>query len=442
MEEDFDSFKGKIKKAIKLIGEMIMRVIRIILLPVIIIIIILSAALYYIFVFVDGKGDKDWSGTSYAVSQYTNTSEIDSDGVISTQYTPQEIWDKNSEKGGRTKLYLDNADQLAKLMNAQVVTQFLDTRENPDEKINWDEINKADSKDIQGIIKLKRADSNGNVKTMTYVDPETFQSYIETYNKSGSEEAKNNALNHFTIDQSDGEDDSSDSDDTMGIIQGTGTFTQYNDLTETQIKQIASLCQQEQGTAKGAAAEASLMANRFEMVGKRWGTGGSGLYNYIRNCRWWANAAVFMDKQNASDDVVKAVKAVLVNGKRTLPKYVDEHDYIPDLTKAVNKGQAIDTNSRSEYKQYVTKINNRYGAKYTFYCFPTEGSDPFGYTSKKSRKKYGDAYYDFDTGNLINGSDSVNSQTNEDTQTSQSQQELNNEQTANSSDNKGEENGK
>ena len=34
---------------------------------------------------------------------------------------------------------------------------------------------------------------------MTYVDAETFQSYIDEYNGTGSQEAKENALKHFAL---------------------------------------------------------------------------------------------------------------------------------------------------------------------------------------------------------------------------------------------------
>ena len=419
---DSSEFKKKLIATIKMILKMISRVLLTILLPVFIVIVILASSLYFI-TYDDGAyKEGDLGNVPYAAAQSTGSVGVGEDGKINSEYTAQEIWDKNKENKGRVNLYLDNAEQLAKLMNAELVTQFLDTRENPDDPIDWDEMNKVDSKEVQGIIKLKRADADGNTRTMTYIDPETFQDYIERYNKSGDESIKNEILSHFTLEQGDSSDsensENSEDSENIGIVQGTGKFTQYSDLTESQIKQIASLCQQEQGTTKGAAAEASLMANRFEMVGKRWGTGGSGLYNYIRNCRWWAHASEYMDKQNARKEVVDAVRAVLVNGKRTLPKYIDEHDCISDINSAINKGQAIDVNSRSEYKQYVTKLKNRYGAKYTFYCFPTEGSDPFGYTSKKSRKKYGDAYYDFDTGELVNGKEEDTDTTTDENSTS------------------------
>ena len=401
---DSDELKKKLIKSAKIVARKVRHLITFILLPVIIIIVLLAASVYFITVDDGTYKEDDWSSVPFAAAQSTGNSNINSDGTITAKNTAQETWDKIDKEGGRVNLYLDNATELAKLMNAELVTQFLDTRSNPDEPIDWEKEIDAESKDVQGIIKLKRADSDGNENTMTYVDPNTFQSYIEDYNKSGSEDAKQKALSHFTLEQED-ESDSDDSDSNIGIIKGKGTFTQYTDLTDAQIKSIANLCKQEQGSPKGAAAEASLMANRFELVGSRFGTGGAGLYNYVRTSGWFANAASHMDNGSATKEYIDAVKGVLVNGKRTLPKYIDEHDCFTDISSATNKGQAISVSDRSQYQQYVTKMNNRYGAKYTFFCFPTKTSDPFGYTSKKSRKKYGDAYYDFDTGNLINGTE-------------------------------------
>ena len=200
--KDSNELKQRLIGSIKSMSKTVLRGLSVILFPVIVLLIILTASVYYICVFVDGKGAEDWSGTPYAANQYTNTSSISDDGTISSGYTAQEIWDKNKEEGGRASLYLDNADQLAKLMNAELVTQYIDTRENPDEEIDWEKVNKADSKNVQGIIKLKRADSDGNTSTMTYVDQETFEDYIDKYNSSGSESDKNAALSHFTLENS------------------------------------------------------------------------------------------------------------------------------------------------------------------------------------------------------------------------------------------------
>lgn len=77
-------------------------------------------------------------------------------------------------------------------MNAEVVTQYPDLRKDPDKKIDWDKVLK-DSDSLQGIIKFKRAGTDNTKTTMTYVDQETFQGYIDEYNKTGSETAKQNA---------------------------------------------------------------------------------------------------------------------------------------------------------------------------------------------------------------------------------------------------------
>jgi hypothetical protein len=168
-------------------------------------------------------------------------------------------------------------------------------------------------------------------------------------------------------------------------------------LTDAQLRGIAMVCQREQGSAKGAAAEASLIANRFELYGSSYGTGGTGLYNYVAKSGWWGSAGSYMSNTSSlKSDVLAAVKEVLVLGKRTLALYVDEHDCIDcgsygyDIYKIILNGTTItDKSSLKNHSNYIkdsTVIYNRYGAIYTFYTFPTETSDPFGYTSTAKSK--------------------------------------------------------
>ena len=169
------------------------------------------------------------------------------------------------------------------------------------------------------------------------------------------------------------------------------------DLSESQLRSIAMLCQREQGTPIGAAAEASLMANRFELYGRNITNkkGGTGLYTYIRNAKWWANAEKHMDNTSSlNNSTLEAVRQVLVYGNRTLPPYVDEHDCIKcgntyDIIKIITNGTTItDKNKlldRSNYIKDNTIIYNRYSSTYTFYSFPTATSDPFGYTNDAIR---------------------------------------------------------
>ena len=148
-------------------------------------------------------------------------------------------------------------------------------------------------------------------------------------------------------------------------------------LTEDELVQIASLCQQEQDGAAGAAAEASLMANLWESKGKSNGS----LYNYIRNSGWFANAAKHMDKRAASKAEIASVKDVLVNGNRVLGPNVTEHDCFSDIIYVSFSGEKQDVSSnkkdKASYQKGKTIIVNRYGSVYRFDSFPGT-DDPFG----------------------------------------------------------------
>lgn len=153
-------------------------------------------------------------------------------------------------------------------------------------------------------------------------------------------------------------------------------------LTEDQLIQIARLCNQEQGTVKGAAAEASLMANILEGSATYQKRYGDDIYSFVRNSGWFSRAPYWMDHGTTTAAITEAVRDVLINGNRTLPLYVDEHDCFSDITSATSCGEAINKSQRAAYQRDVTRIKNRYGSTYTFYCFPDEHSDPFGYIDK------------------------------------------------------------
>lgn len=153
----------------------------------------------------------------------------------------------------------------------------------------------------------------------------------------------------------------------------------YN-LTDSQILQIARLCVQEQGSLDGVKAEASIMANLLELhYQKKYG---DDIYSFVRNSGWFSKAAYWMDNGSAGSASVSAVIDVLCNGNRVLPTYIDEHDCKSDIVTATNNGVPIDKYDNSKYIPHVTRIKNRYGSWYTFYCFPASGSDPFGYTGE------------------------------------------------------------
>ena len=167
-----------------------------------IIIILLSSFVHFITIDDGSYKEDDWSSTPYAVSQNTGNSEIDEQGNISTGYTAKELWDKMLENNSRVDEYLDGPEDLQKLMKAELITKFPDTRSNPNDPIDWDAINKdINSKSTQGIIKFKRAKSDGSSSTMTFVNKDTFYEWIESYNATGNQDALNNVMNHFTIEE-------------------------------------------------------------------------------------------------------------------------------------------------------------------------------------------------------------------------------------------------
>ena len=190
--------ENNIKLKLKKIGKKITKKIILTLLPIILILMLIAVAVYYITVDDGTYKEGDWGNTNYGVSQYINNVNVNNEGKISSNISAQDLWDKMKENGSDVDKYLDKPEELLKLMNAEVITQYPDLRKNPDEKIDWDKALK-DSDNLQGIIKFKRAGTDNTKTTMTYVDQNTFQGYIDEYNKTRSETAKKNALSHFTL---------------------------------------------------------------------------------------------------------------------------------------------------------------------------------------------------------------------------------------------------
>ena len=182
------------------------------------------------------------------------------------------------------------------------------------------------------------------------------------------------------------------------------------DLSDDDILQIARLCAQEQGTDSmpGILAEASLIANLYELHN---GVGDNGVkYNNIvdfaKYMGWWANSKEVMENGAENNPINKeiklAVKKVLVDGKRTIPKYVDEHDSINDLSEVKNNGEVIDKSNPDEYVSKETVCSQDSDKfedpiDWTYYNHPDgKKSDPFGYSSSENVDKYGDFCYKAD----------------------------------------------
>lgn len=164
-------------------------------------------------------------------------------------------------------------------------------------------------------------------------------------------------------------------------------FPKY-ELSVDDLTALAKLCQKEQGSVEGAAAEASLIANRYELYnGYKWGN----IRNYAEKCGWWAGAYSVMRSPGIDQQIYDVVEDVFVEGKRTLPKYVDEHDCRSDI-KFITTGYKWNT---SDYIQFETMVYNVYGASYGFYSCPGT-TDVFGYTSNELRSQLGEDHYEFE----------------------------------------------
>lgn len=176
-------------------------------------------------------------------------------------------------------------------------------------------------------------------------------------------------------------------------------FPKYK-LSEKQIRGLANIVQDEQGTAVGMYAEASLMANLTDIAGDSnatvskliaKATGGWFAYGGKRYRAGYEGTINFI-----SPIAIDAVKNCIVKGKRILPRYVNEHDCISDLKYIKNNGYTKNRKDRGNYISHKTVCHNRYGSTWIFYAFPggaVTGVDPFGYTSKKYRSKWGDFCY-------------------------------------------------
>lgn len=209
MDEMKQLLKNVTKKAFKVVKKAVLPIL-IPVLAVVLIIVILAGSVYFITIDDGSYKEDDWSSPPYAAAVYSSSATVDSEGKITTGKTAQEIWDEMKKNNSRVDLYLDGPEQLSKLMNAEIVTKYPDTRSNPDEPIDWKNID-FENNQIQGIIKFKRADKDGNVSTMIYTDSETFESKIKEYNESGSDSAKEFVLSHFTIDKQSNADSTSSS---------------------------------------------------------------------------------------------------------------------------------------------------------------------------------------------------------------------------------------
>ena len=110
----------------------------------------------------------------------------------------------------------------------------------------------------------------------------------------------------------------------------SGGFHQYKDLTEIQIWDLAEVAMNENSANMTAFKnELSLMANLAEANGAQ-PPNGNNLWDYVGNGGWFATARYIngAHDQEIGAQYLDATRDVLVNGNRTLPTQIVEHDCI------------------------------------------------------------------------------------------------------------------
>jgi hypothetical protein len=173
---------------------------------------------------------------------------------------------------------------------------------------------------------------------------------------------------------------------------GKKKFPKYK-LTIKQIRGIACIVAMEQPGFEGMMAEASQIANRTDIKGDSYATP----TNIVKQVKsgWYAHGTERYNKGTSNALAIKAVRLAICEGFRTIPRYIDEHDCMSDVS-TVKNGETSVKGDKSKWIPHKTVIKNRMSSTYTFYSFPggyKTGVDPFGYTSKAMREKWGDFCY-------------------------------------------------
>lgn len=189
-----DSFKNLMKTFAK---KLLKSKIVMIGLPLILmLVIILSAAVYYITLDDATYKDGSMSNTPYAASTYMKSIKFTEDGIIflykytdevtgeekeeekTSEEMAQILWEEMIKEGSTVGNYLDSVDELQKLMNAEIITQY-------------PKLNK--SVDLNGTVEFERHKTDGTSSKLTYINNETFNKYIE--------EKNSNIENYYTLDE-------------------------------------------------------------------------------------------------------------------------------------------------------------------------------------------------------------------------------------------------
>ena len=192
--------KNMAKNAIKKIALHVAATIAPVVIIILLLVVVVASIIDFLTIDTATYQEGDQANVPYAVNQFINNVSIDANGNITSTMTVQQLWDDLVSKNSAITEYLQSPDELMKLISAEIVTAFPDTRDNPDEPIDWNSINNANSNQLQRIIKFKRQKSDQTTTTMKYVPQSEFNSMIADFN-AGDTSKKDEILNSFTLEQ-------------------------------------------------------------------------------------------------------------------------------------------------------------------------------------------------------------------------------------------------
>lgn len=209
---------------------------------------------------------------------------------------------------------------------------------------------------------------------------------LGTNSSSSSDESGSDSSSGGTI--------TSAGSDSGGTLTGGSDYPKYTDLTDSQKKFIAGVSSAEQDSSDIAAQrlEVSQMANLNEVEYNR-SNSGNDLLKTLKG-GWYAQRS--LNKANAgeySQQALQAVDEVLVQGKRTIPRHVTEHDFYGDITN-INLNPSTEAGKANRKKMKPgDRIKNSMGSSYQFYTFAGKNGadgygDPFGSKDQYVKSPY------------------------------------------------------
>ena len=171
---------------------------------------------------------------------------------------------------------------------------------------------------------------------------------------------------------------------------------QKYDLTDGQLAGIMAMIKGENADSlEMIQTEATIMPNLYEFYRPKSPRTGAGLVDYLTASPygggggWFATYNLYNESYTGyTAEEFNAIKDILVNGNRTMPPEIVEHDCIncgAGVNYAYNDGVEFDVTDRSKYisgKTLLKQGSGRLTGQYIFYKFADDAAkagDPFGY---------------------------------------------------------------